>query len=137
MGSKERVLGSLGRRELDLETIKLVGNKFGVDLLMAGAAEVSEIRPDFRFSTELTSMKAQANIGVSVSAKLWETASAATLWADSEGKEWPVVQLGLSSLGKTSVGISDPESEYGRVTAELVRCLTGDFMPRYVRKRIG
>ena len=135
LGTKEQVLSSVGRHEIDLEAIRLVGNKFNVDLLATGATEVSEIKTDFRFSTELT-VKAEANVRISLSAKLWETASAATVWTDAAGEECPVVQLGLSSQGKTSVGIKDPETKYGKIIAGPVHCLTPDFMPRYTRKRI-
>ena len=136
LGTQEKVLGSLGRHELDLETIKQIGNKFNVDLLAAGMTEISEIKPDFRFSTEWASIKAQANRRVSLSAKLFETASAATLWTDSMGEEWPVVQLGLSSNGSNSLQVSDAEADCEHVT-ELVHRLTHDFMPRYMRKRIS
>jgi len=103
---------------------------------VTGVAEVSKIKPNVRFSADLTSIEARADIGVSLSAKVWETAGAATLWTDSRGGEWSAAQLGLSSQGGATFGVSDPAGEYGRIVADLAYDLAQDFRPRFIKKRI-
>jgi hypothetical protein len=137
LGNKAQVLAVIGRRELDLEAIKLIGSKFNVDLLAAGSVEVSDIKADFKLSKAFTSINAKATTNLSLSAKFWETATAATAWTDSVGMECPVAELGLDSRGKASVGINDPQEKYGHIVSEMIHCLMPDFQPRYIKKRIS
>ncbi len=138
LGNTEQVLSSVGRNQIDLETIKLIGKKFNVDSLTTGVVEVSKVmvKPNFRFTSGVASLNAHADVGISLSAKLLETNNAATLWTNSRGGEFSLAHLGLSSQGATNMAISDPEAKYGRILAELLHELTYDFRPRYIKKRI-
>jgi hypothetical protein len=62
LGSEEQILRAVERKKLDLETIKLIGNKFNVDAVIVGHLEVSEIIPKVNVFTMPESLNASADV---------------------------------------------------------------------------
>lgn len=134
LGSKDKVLRSVRQDELNLDAVKAIKKKYGVDAVVTGVLEISEVKPNVQFNKSFTSLSAKAYVNGALSAKLWHSASGATVWTNSSHGKWSVANLNVSAGNLPSFGVSDPEEKYGKMVNELVYALTGDFRPTYVKK---
>jgi hypothetical protein len=87
LGTKDHVLTSVSRKQLDLAAIKSIGSSYNVDALIFGHFSASEPKPNVRLSSTWQSMHAGAIIEASLISKLWETDSGVTLWTNSTIEE--------------------------------------------------
>ena len=136
LGSEEQLLQSMRCKQLDLETIKLIGNKYNVDAVIFGHLEISEIKPSIKVFTVTESLKAKAYIEALLSAKLLETDSGATLWTNATSGKTQVARINLSKGGLIGFGVSDPQEKYGKLVPELVYANTTDFRHRYEYRKV-
>lgn len=136
LGSREEVLREIGGRELDHRAVRAIGGKYGVAAVVAGTAELSEIRPDFSIGRDLRAVSAQAKIDGKMSARLWETASGALVWTNDSWGSWPVAGATLREGGRTTVGYRHPQEKRDQIVLELVRALNGSFWPTYQKRKV-
>jgi len=136
LGSREAVLREVGRAELDFQAVRDIGARYGVAAVLSGTVELSEPRPDFKVSPNLTSVTAQAKIDGKMSAKLWETASGATIWTNSSWGDWSVGGVSISNGGTASAGFRNPREKRNEVLMALIKALNGDFWPTYQKRRV-
>lgn len=135
LGGEAQLLRSMKCRKLDLETIKLIGQKFNVDAVIFGHLEVSEIKPSVKVFTVSESLHAKANVEALLSDKMLETGYGATLWTNTTSGKTSVANINLMKDGSMSLGISDPREKYGKLVPKLVYANTTDFRSQYeVRK---
>jgi hypothetical protein len=131
LGNEERVVGSVQRKELSFEAIQAIGKRYGVDALLVGRLEVTDVKPTVQLSTFLKSMSAQADVEASLSARLLETESGATLWTNSAKTRETVAHAQVIRHGPADFGARDPKDAYGRLVHVLVKRITEDFYVRY------
>jgi hypothetical protein len=136
LGSRERVLQEVGRAELDAAAVQAIGRRYGVEALLWGTVELSEPRPDLSVAPDLKAVSAQAKIDGRMSAKLWETGSGATVWANSSWGSWRVAGMSLSGRGVGGASFSHPGEQRDNILLELVKALNGDFWPTYERRKV-
>lgn len=138
IGSQAAVLRDLGYDKLDLESIKAIGERFGVTAVVTGAVELSEPQRDVSASTDLGGLSAgiKATVKGRMSAELRETASGATTWSNSSWGDWTVGGISLGSDGGISAGYSYPKEKQDEILTELVRALNGDFWPTYEKRNV-
>ncbi len=136
LGSEEQVLRAVERKKLDLETIKLIGNKFNVDAVIVGHLEVSEIIPKIKVFTVSEALHASADVEALLSARLLETGRGATLWTRATSGKTSVAKVNLMKDGPISFGISDPKEKYGKLVPNLVYVNTTDFRSRYEYRKV-
>ena len=136
LGSKEHVLKSVSRKQLDLAAIKSIGSAYQVDALISGHFSASEPKPNFRLSSTWQSMQAGAVVEASLTSKLWETGSGVTLWTNSSLSKESVASLKADTSGNIDFGASDPKESYGNLVPELVYANTNDFRPYYVYRKV-
>jgi len=136
LGRRQEVLRQIGRSELDYQAIRALGEKFGVAGVLSGTIEMSEPRPDLKIAPSLTSVSAQAKIDGKMSAKLWETASGATVWTNSSWGSWSVGGVSLSGAGMPRADFSNPREKRNEILMALVKALNGDFWPTYEKRRV-
>lgn len=137
LGSKEQVLQALQRRELDPETIKAIGAKYGVQAVLLGRLDISDVKPNIKFSPDLTAASANASVNGELSAKLHETATGATVWSNGAHGKWSVGGVTLTSGGLSNVGFTDPKEKYEQMLRDLTRVATNDFRPRYEKRPVN
>ncbi len=137
LGSKEQVLQALHRRELDPETIKSIGDKYGVQAVLLGRLEISDVKPSVAFSPDLTAASANASVNGELSAKLLETATGATVWSNGAHGKWSVGGVTLTSGGLSNVGFIDPKEKYEQMLRDLTWTATNDFRPRYEKHQVN
>ncbi len=131
MGSEDQILKSVGHTQLNFEAIRSIGTTYKVDALFYGNLVVSDIKPDFNFSSGFSTMRAQAYVEGHLNNKLFETASGATIWTHLASGRQPVANLRLITDGSINVGVTDPEEKYGQLVDEMVRHNTRDFRPSH------
>jgi hypothetical protein len=131
IGNQEQVLKSVSHSKLDFEAIKSIGRKFGVDAVLVGNLDISEVKPKVKVSTKWPSLSAEAYIEASLGTKLLEADSGATLWTRSTNRKKSVAKLRVADNGHVKFGLSDPKEKYGKLVSELVDANTSDFWSHY------
>jgi hypothetical protein len=136
LGTKEHVLATVSRTQLNPTAIKSIGSAYHVDALIFGHFSASEPKPNVRLSSKWQSMHAGAMVEASLISKLWETDSGVTLWTNSTSKKESVASLSADTSGNIEFGASDPKETYGNLVPELVYTNTTDFRPYYIYRQV-
>jgi hypothetical protein len=131
LGDEAHVLASIRRDELSFGAVQAIGEKYGVDAVLIGRLDVTNVKPRFQLSNLLTSMSAEADVEAALSARLLETESGATVWTNSAQTGETVAHVSVIPHGPSEFSASDPEEAYGRLVQVLVRRVSDDFQPRY------
>ena len=131
LGDKDQLLRSLGHSKLDPESIQSIGRKYGVDALILGHLEVSEIKPKINIYTAAKTLNAKAYIQAALRTRILETDSGATFWTRATSAKTHVAKIYLTDRGAFSFGVSDPREKYGKLVPHLVYANTSDFRSRY------
>jgi hypothetical protein len=134
LGDRQAVLAAVGGRQLDIEALKKIGEKYGVAAVFLGDIAYSEPRTDVKIA-DLQRLEGGARTEVrgDISSRLMETASGASVWSSSA---WARRQLGGVNVSAEhgvsgSVSKSNPRDE---MVPALVYQLTHDFRPSSVRQ---
>jgi hypothetical protein len=131
LGDEDRLLRSLGHSKLDRETIQSIGREYGVDALILGHLEVSEIKPKINVYAAAKTLNAKAYIEAALRTRILETDSGATFWTQANSAKTHVAKIYLTDRGALSFGVSDPREKYGKLVPHLVYANTSDFRSRY------
>ena len=131
LGNQDQLLRSMGHSKLDMETIQIIGRKYGVDALILGHLEVSEIKPKINLYTAAKTLNAKAYIEAALRTRILETNSGATFWTRATSARTHVAKLYVNDRGALSFGVSDPREKYGKLVPHLVYTNTSDFRYRY------
>lgn len=131
LGDEDKVLRTIQHERLDPSAIRAIGTKYGVDAIIFGRVEISNVKPKVELSRMMTSMSAQADVDAALTARLLETHSGATLWTNSVHGRQTVGHVSFVSNGDIHFGARDPESAYGQLVQWLVVRATRDFRPYY------
>jgi hypothetical protein len=134
LGSEARLLASIGRDTLDFLAVREIGAKFGVDAVVTGRLDLSEVRPKLNLSNPLASMSVRADVEASLVARVLETDSGATAWTGSASGKAPVARARINELGRGVLSAGDPEAVYAELLDGLVHEITGDFRGYYTRE---
>jgi hypothetical protein len=134
LGSRERVLQSIERDQFDFDAVQAIGERYNVDAVIIGDVEVTDVKPRVDLSSILSTMSVSADVEASLTARLYEAESGATLWTNSARGKEVVGHVGVSTNGPTHFGATDPEDAYGKLVYGLVYRVTEDFRVQYVRQ---
>jgi len=134
LGDRQTLLAALGGRELDVNALKKIGEKYGVGAVFVGDIAYSDPRTDVKIA-DLQKLEGglRAEVRGDISSRLVETASGASVWSSSA---WARRQLGNVNLSAEhgvsgSVSKSNPRDE---MVPALVYHLTQDFRPSSARQ---
>ena len=136
LGNQDQLLRSMGHSKLDLETIQIIGRKYGVDALILGHLEVSEIKPKINLYTAAKTLNAKAYIEAALRTRILETDSGATFWTRATSARTQVAKIYVTDRGALSFGVSDPREKYGKLVPHLVYDNTSDFRSQYEYRRV-
>ena len=136
LGSREAVLAALGSRQFDVDTLKQIGAKYGVDAVFLGDITYSEPRTDIDIR-DLTKLdgKVRTEIRGDMTSRLLETRTGASVWSDSA---WATRQIGRLSVSAEQ-GVSGRMSQGNdreEMLPNLIHYLTGDFRPTSIRQKV-
>lgn len=107
-----------------------IGQARDVPAVFVGHLVVSNVKPKASLS-DLARMRAEVDVSLAV--RLLSTASGATVWSRSSRATATVAELTLSG-GLPRFGARDPEEAYGELVDRLVRQVTRDLRPTWVRQ---
>jgi hypothetical protein len=136
LGSEKLVLKSVHRHEIDLKTIKSIGDEYNVDALILGHLQVSEIKPNVKIYSVPQTVRVKVHVEAALQTRIVETNSGATLWTKANSGKVSVAKLNLAMEGPFDISASDPKEKYGKLIPELVYANTSDFRSRYEYRKI-
>ena len=136
LGGRDAVLAGLGSRQFNVDTLKQIGAKYGVDAVFLGDITYSEPRTDIDIR-DLTKLdgKVRTEIRGDMTSRLLETRTGASVWSDSA---WATRQIGRLSVSAEQ-GVSGRMSQGNdreEMLPTLIHYLTGDFRPTSIRQRV-
>ncbi len=136
LGDSKRVLASVKRDRLDHEAIKAIGERYDVDVLIVGAFTSEKAKPRFSMQS-FTSVQAGAKLEGVLSARIYQTRSAATVWTNAARGYQDLASVNLDpSFQGTLPRVSgqDLDTAEQKLVRSLVVTLTQDFRSRWVRQ---
>ena len=136
LGSREAVLASVGGRQFDVDTLKKIGEKYGVSAIFLGDITYSEPKTDVNVK-DLTKLEGGVRTEVrgDISCRLVETRTGASVWSSSAWAKRQTSGLSLSADQGVRGGMSNENPREEMVPA-LVYHLTQDFRTTSVRQRV-
>ena len=136
LGDEDQLLRSMGQSKLNLETIQSIGRTYGVDALIVGYLEVSEIKPKINIYAPAKTLNAKAYIEAALRTRILETDSGATFWTRATSARTHVAKIYVTDRGALSFGVSDPREKYGKLVPHLVYDNTSDFRSQYEYRKV-
>jgi hypothetical protein len=134
LGDRQALLAAIGGRQLDVDALRKIGERYGVAAVFLGDLAYSEPRTDVKIA-DLQKLEGgvRAEVRGDISSRLLETTSGASVWSSSA---WARRQLGSVSVSAEhgvsgSLSKSNPRDE---MVPALVYQLTHDFRPSSVRQ---
>ena len=134
LGARDALLGSVGARQLDAQSVRKIGERHGVAALFIGELVYTEPTTSVKV-TDLARMEGgvRAEIRGDISARLLEARTGASVWSDSA---WAIRQIGRLNVSvergvSGTVGNARPQEE---MVPALVHHLTQDFRPSSARQ---
>lgn len=137
LGTREALLKTMGARQFDVDTIKRIGEKYGVAAIFLGDIAYSEPKTDIKI-TDIDKLEGgvRTEIRGDISSKLVETRTGASVWSSSAWATRQIGKLRVSAEDGVSGRMSDSNPREEMVPA-LVFHLTQDFRPRSVRQKVN
>jgi hypothetical protein len=134
LGNREAVLAAVGGRQLDVDALRRIGEKYGVAAIFLGDIAYSEPRTDVKL-TDLTKLEGgmRTEIRGDISSRLVETRTGASVWSNSAWARRQIGRLSVSAEHGVSGGVSKSNPREEMVPA-LVYQLTHDFRPTSARQ---
>jgi hypothetical protein len=126
LGTMSHVLGAIGRSDLDLEAIKLLGTKYGIGAVVVGKLDVQKVKPAIKIGALMKNMTVSAYVEATLLTRLLETNAGATVWSNSAQGRENVASVSLMK-GDTWFDAKEPDKAYGSLVEQLVSVVTDDF----------
>ena len=136
LGNRETVLAAVGGRQLDADTLKQIGQKYGVEAVFLGDITYSEPKTDVNV-TDLTKLEGGVRTEVrgDISSRLVDTRTGASVWSSSAWARRQVGRLSVSAEQGVSGAMSNSNPREEMVPT-LIYHLTQDFRPTSVRQKV-
>ncbi len=136
LGSRETLLAAVGGRQFDVDTLKKIGERYGVAAIFIGDIVYSDPKTDIKI-TDLSKLEGgmRTEVRGDISSSLMETRTGASVWSSSAWARRQTGRLSVSAEQGVSgqASNSDPRDE---MVPALVYHLTQDFRPTSVRQRV-
>ena len=110
------------------------GREKGVRTLLTGEVQVSRVRPRVRLATDLGSGSLSMSLEATLSVRMIEVESGASIWSRSAKASRSVGNVGVYGHGDVVFDAGDPDGVYAQLVDTLVEQVTGDFHARWVRQ---
>lgn len=136
LGSEAQVLASVNGRAWDPATLRALREAHGVDVIVIGRIDIERSKPDVQLSTTLRNLSVSQDVDATLSAKVIEAASGATMWTNGAQAKANIAHASVNGRGRGHFGASDPEAVYGEMIDGMVYQITDDFRVHYVTRRV-
>jgi hypothetical protein len=133
LGEEAQGLGGASASALEPAAVRAIGEKHGVDALLFGVLEAKPVKPKVSVGGGLESLSARAEIEGTLTAKMYDTKTGATLWTRIVADKRTVGALSVSSGGLSGGGTADMDAARSELFEALVVEATEDFRPGWAR----
>lgn len=133
LGTVDELMRTIGRDDLNFETVRAIGEHYGVGAVIAGTLDVQDVKPRLVLQQTVATGGISADVKAALTARLTETTRGATLWTRSARTTATVAQVGVSGR-RVRFDAKDPEQAYGAMVDALVTEMAQDFRVSYVRE---
>jgi len=133
LGNRDEALAEVDKKRLDPSAYKELGQEYEVATIFVGELIVSDIRPAFSITTDLSKVGASADIDATLTVNMVETATGASIWSRSASVTKRVGNVSLLG-GDIDFDAEDPEGAYGELVDALVFLVTEEFKVSYARR---
>ncbi len=130
LGREAEVLRELGAERFSPDVLTALGRRYGVDSLILGTLDVSNIRPRVDVLSIITTLSVSADVDALLASRLLDLKDGTTLWAGTARDRQTVAQVSVVKGGGVFFDARDPERAYGRLIRDLVLRATRDFQWR-------
>jgi hypothetical protein len=120
---------------LNPATVRALGEKHRVDVLLFGVLEAQEVRPKVSVRGGLDALDAKAEIEGTLTAKLYDTHTGATLWTCAAFDRRTLAALSVSGEGVSGGGTADADGVRSELFETLAVRASADFRPSWRRVR--
>jgi hypothetical protein len=136
LGSRESLLAAVGRRELDAQALRKIGEKYGVEAIFVGSLSYSEPRTEVKI-TDVSKLEGGVRVDLrgDISIELMETRSGASMWSSSAWARRQLGRVNVSAEQGVSGGMRGSSNPREEMVPSLVYHLTEDFRPSSVRQK--
>jgi len=132
--SKEAALRSVGHSEWNADAFKALGQKHGINTLIAGELTISDIKPQFQVAAMLQSGEISARVDATLAVQMIETATGASIWSRSGNASREVAHVSVIGGAGFTFDADDPEQAYGDLVDALAEQVTRDFRSTWERR---
>ena len=130
LGREDEVLRDIEASRLSPDALEALRRRFGVDTLIVGTLELSDIRPRVDLAAIISTLSVSAEVDATLTARLLDTQDGTTLWTDSARERRTVANVSVARGGGIFFDARDPEQAYGSLNRALVVRTTRDFQWR-------
>jgi len=130
LGREDEVLRDIEASRLSPDALEALRRRFGVDTLIVGTLELSDIRPRVDLAAIISTLSVSAEVDAVLTARLLDTQDGTTLWTDSARERRTVANVSVARGGGIFFDARDPEQAYGSLIRALVVRTTRDFQWR-------
>jgi len=133
LGTRDEALAEVEKKRLDPSAYKELGQEYEVATIFVGELIVSDIRPAFSITTDLSKVGASADVDATLTVNMVETATGASIWSRSASVTKRVGNVSVFG-GDVDFDAEDPEGAYGELVDALVFLVTEEFKVTYARR---
>ena len=109
-----------------------LGREKSVPAVFLGQLTMSNVKPHGSLSAS-SGVQVRASVSGALTVRLVSTSTGGTLWRSSSAADETVGRLAISDR-LPSVAMRDPDEAYGQIVDQLVRDVTRDLRPTWVRQ---
>jgi hypothetical protein len=134
LGTEGEVLEAVGQSRLDAAAFKAIGEHYGVQTIVTGELDLSEVRPNFSVFS-LHTLGVSADVQATLSVQMVEAATGASLWSRSAGATRRIGGASFSTNKNVTLDMDDPDNAYADLVNHLVHAVTPDFRATWTWQR--
>jgi hypothetical protein len=135
LGSTQQVLAEIDSDQWDFQTVKIIGEFYGVESVFIGNMNIGEVKPKLGLIILPSMIDIKAEVEATLTVRLLDTNSGATLWTGSAQTSENVRGIKVIGGGSFIFDAQNENKAYGRLVNKLLHIVTDDFRSHKVRER--
>jgi hypothetical protein len=112
--------------------VQALGREKNVPAVFLGQLSLSDVKPRGRLSAS-SGLNVRASVAAELTVRLLSTSTGGTLWRSSAAASGTVGRVSISERAP-AIAMRDPDEAYGEVVNQLVRGVTRDLRPTWVKQ---
>lgn len=123
------------RAGIQMVEVEALATRQDLPAVFVGSVEFSKVSPTIGITSSLTEVQARAELHGTLSVRLIDPESGATLWMSSSNRSATVASAGVDGSGG-SFGFTDVAGIKAAMVAEMAEDVTYDFRDQFYRKKL-